>query len=224
MNSSGKRIGLIHATLNSLSPMSEAVRRYAPDLATLNFLDEGLITDLNACGKVTRTMLRRFIHLLEKADEAAVEGVLLSCSSFTPYVSLFRELFNFPIISVDYSMLEQAVERGSHIGVIATVATATPTTVQILRDIAVQKGKDIHLETSTLPDAFEALQAGDIERHNSLIQEHIKLLSKTCEVIVLAQISMARALDHYDITDKQVLTSPESSIQALKQAMSKLEQ
>ena len=37
------RIGLVHATLAAVQPMVAAFRRYAPDVAVLHFLDEGLL-------------------------------------------------------------------------------------------------------------------------------------------------------------------------------------
>lgn len=192
-----KRVGLVHATLNALQPMTEAFQQYAPAIQTLHFLDEGLIADLNAAGKVTRPLIRRFIRLVEKAEEAGVDGVLLSCSSFTPYTPLINQLFDFPIVSIDFAMLEEAVQIGTKIGVIATVVTAAPITKQILEEIAAEKKKPIEIYTETLTDAFAALQHGEEHRHNQIIYDKVEEMSRTCDVVVLAQISMVRAMEGY---------------------------
>ncbi|WP_019535907.1 aspartate/glutamate racemase family protein [Paenibacillus ginsengihumi] len=192
-----KRVGLVHATLNALQPMTEAFQQYAPAIQTLHFLDEGLIADLNAAGKVTRPLIRRFIRLVEKAEEAGVDGVLLSCSSFTPYTPLINQLFDFPIVSIDFAMLEEAVQIGTKIGVIATVVTAAPITKQILEEIAAEKKKPIEIYTETLTDAFAALQNGEEHRHNQIIYDKVEEMSRTCDVVVLAQISMVRAMEGY---------------------------
>ncbi|MFB5269719.1 aspartate/glutamate racemase family protein [Paenibacillus enshidis] len=210
-----KRVGLVHATLNSVQPMTEAFRQYAPTMQSLNFLDEGLIAELNAAGKVTRPLIRRFIRLIEKAEEAGVHGVLLSCSSFTPYTSLVSQLFDFPIVSVDFAMLEEAVQLGTKIGVIATVVTAAPITKQILEEIAEERNKPVEIYTDTLTDAFAALQNGEEQRHNQIIRDKVEEMSRNCDVVVLAQISMARAMEGYTPPGKPVLTSPESSIRSL---------
>lgn len=36
-------IGLIHATINSVTPINNSFQEFAPDVNVLNFLDEGLI-------------------------------------------------------------------------------------------------------------------------------------------------------------------------------------
>lgn len=128
-----KRIGLIHATLNSVQPILEAFREHAPEATVLHFMDEALISELNEFGTVTPSMLRRLLHVVEKADESRVDGILLTCSSFTPYVPLIRNFFETPIQSADYSMLEQAVDSGERIAVIATVEKAGPTTEQLFQ-------------------------------------------------------------------------------------------
>ena len=214
-----KRVGLVHATLNALQPMTEAFQQYAPTIQTLHFLDEGLIADLNAAGKVTRPLIRRLIRLVEKAEEAGVDGVLLSCSSFTPYTPLINQLFDFPIVSIDFAMLAEAVQIGTKIGVIATVVTAAPITKQILEEIAAEKKKPIEIYTETLTDAFAALQNGEEHRHNQIIYDKVEEMSRTCDVVVLAQISMVRAMEGYTPQSKPVLTSPESSIRSLLQQL-----
>jgi Asp/Glu/hydantoin racemase len=216
-------------------------------------LDEGLIAELNAAGKVTRPLIRRFIRLIEKAEEAGVDGVLLSCSSFTPYTTLVNQLFDFPIISVDFAMLEEAgvdgvllscssftpyttlvnqlfdfpiisvdfamleeaVQLGTKIGVIATIVTAAPITKQILEEIAEEQSKPVEIYIETLADAFTALQNGEEQRHNQIIRDKVDEMYRNCDVVVLAQISMARAMEGYTPPGKSVLTSPESSIRSL---------
>lgn len=210
-----KRIGLIHATLNSVQPILDAFREHAPEITLLNFMDEELITDLNIFGRVTPRMLRRLIHLIEKAEESGVDGILLTCSCFTPYVPLVRNFFDTPIQSADYSMLEKAVESGNRIAVIATVGKAGPTTEQLLREIADERKKDVEIHTEVITEAFSALQQGDPAQHDEIIQQKIAELSGNSDVVVLAQFSMARALKGLKEPNKPVLTSPEVSVKSI---------
>jgi len=64
-------------------------------------------------------------------------------------------------------------------------------------------------------EAFAALKSGDEERHDALVREQIVALLPACDVVVLAQISIARALTGAPAYAKPVLTSPEVSIRAL---------
>lgn len=214
------RIGLIHATMNSVQPILEAFRTHAPYATLLNFMDEGLIFELNETGTVTPAMVRRLVRLIERAEESRVDGILLTCSSFSPYVPQIRKLFSVPIVSADLSMLEHAVDVGTRIGVIATVGTAGPITSQQLKEIAKERGKAIEVHTEIITDAFAALQNGDPVKHDELIHEKITAFSAECDVILLAQMSMARALRRLNKLPKPVLTSPEISVRTILSQLS----
>lgn len=210
-----KKIGFIHATQNSILPMENALFQFAPDVQHLNFLDKELLNDVNREGKVTGKLVRRIINLIEQAEESEVEGVALSCSSFTPFVQHIQELFDFPVVSVDMAMLEKAVSLGTKIGVIATVGAAGPTTTKLIKDVAEVRQKEIEVITETLIEASEALKNGDELRHDTLIQEKIYELIKVCDVIVIAQLSMVRALSAIDNIDIPILSSGETAIKSL---------
>ncbi|WP_134704608.1 aspartate/glutamate racemase family protein [Ammoniphilus sp. YIM 78166] len=215
-----KRIGLIYATLNSVQPILDAFQEHAPEAVTLNFMDEELITDLNRLGKVTPRMLRRLIHLVEKAEESGVDGILLTCSCFTPYVPIVQKFFDTPIQSADYSMLELAVEKGNRIAVIATVEKAGPTTAQLIQEIADERKKEIEIQIEVMTEAFSALQNGYGEKHDEMIQQKIREVSTVNDVVVLAQFSMARALIGLGENTKPVLTSPEVSVKSMMSRLS----
>ncbi|MDR3561589.1 MAG: aspartate/glutamate racemase family protein [Negativicutes bacterium] len=210
-----KQIGLIHATLNAVQPMVAAFGQYEPGVTLLHFLDEGLLMAVNEQGGVTPPTLRRLLSLLSRAEESGVDGILLTCSAFSPNVPSIGPLFSIPVVSVDRAMLEQAVTMGSRIGVIATVATAGPATARQLEEIAAARGKQVAVETVVSTDAFSQLQAGNVIDHDVLLQEAAEGLLGKVDVIVLAQISMARAASRLDRIDIPVLTSPRSSIEAI---------
>ncbi|MFS0776886.1 aspartate/glutamate racemase family protein [Neobacillus sp. 3P2-tot-E-2] len=215
MDRKSYRIGLIHATLNSVQPIHDAFSKHAPHVTLINFMDESLIFELNETGIITKSMIRRLIHLAEKAEASDVDGILFTCSSFTPFIPKISELFDLPMLSADYSMLEKAVEIGQHIGVIATVEMAGPTTTRLLQSIADERGKLVEIQTIIIPEAFNALQNGDRLTHDQLIQKEIHELSIENDCIVLAQFSMVRALDTLETMVKPVLTSPEISVKSI---------
>ncbi|MED4581178.1 aspartate/glutamate racemase family protein [Brevibacillus choshinensis] len=216
MGTSPTRIGLIHATMNSVQPIHEAFRAQAPHVILLNFMDEGLIFELNETGVITTAMIRRLVALIARAEESGVDGILLTCSSFSPYVPQIRSLFSTPVVSADTSMLEYAVSTAQRIGVIATVGTAGPITTQQLQEIAIEQGKTVEVQTEVITEAFVALQNGEKAQHDVLIHQKIRELSVTNEVILLAQMSMARALwSLAEPPSRPVLTSPEISIRTI---------
>lgn len=221
MSQEDYRIGLVHATMNSVQPILDAFLVHAPQVTLVNFMDESLIYELNETGIVTKNMTRRLLNLVEKAALSGVDGVLLTCSSFTPVVAEIRHLFDVPVLSADLSMLEKAVDMGPRIGVIATVEAAGPTTTMLLEKVSTERQKDVSIKTEIIPEAFMALQNGNRAQHDKYIHRKVQELSADCDVIVFAQFSMVRALETLDIKPIPILTSPEISIEAIIAEISK---
>ncbi|MCG7334730.1 aspartate/glutamate racemase family protein [Sporosarcina sp. ACRSM] len=225
MSGQDYRIGLIHATMNSVQPILEAFQAHAPQVTLVNFMDESLIFELNETGIVTKGMARRLLHLVEKAEMSGVDGILLTCSSFTPVIVENSHLFEVPVLSADFSMLEKAVETGTRIGVIATVEAAGPTTTKLLERISLERQKELSIQTVIIPEAFQALQNGDRTKHDALIHRKVKELTTECDVILFAQFSMARALVTLDMMtiNRPILTSPEISVKSIITEIAKRE-
>ncbi|GAK03891.1 hypothetical protein JCM19037_2249 [Geomicrobium sp. JCM 19037] len=208
------RIGLIHATMNSVSPILDAFTSYGEDVELVNFMDEGLIYELNETNEVTTRMIMRLTDLAGKAAESDVDAILFTCSSFTPYVSDIADLMPVPVLSSDQSMLERAVLESDNIYVIATIRAAGPTTERIIQQIAREKGRDVTVHVQVVTEAFAALQAGDVDRHDQHIRETIQSVSAS-NTVVLAQYSMARAVTNETTPYPNVLTGPSVSVEAI---------
>ncbi len=207
-------IGLVHATLAAVQPMIAAFRVYAPDVRLVNFVDEGLLPMAERDG-LTPAAVAELERLVARAAASGADGVLLTCSAYSPCVPSIQTRFAVPVVSVDEAMLRAAVACGRRIGIVATVAAAGPTTAQLLRDYAAEGGSEIETEVRVVPEAFAALKREDGARHDRLVREQIADLVPHCDAIVLAQISMARAVDGAPAFAKPVLTSPASSIRAI---------
>lgn len=208
------RIGLVHATLAAVHPMASAFRRHAPEVTLLHFLDEGLLPMVNRDG-LTSEAVHEVERLVMRAVVSGAQGVLLTCSSYSPAVQEVQSRCAVPLVSVDEAMLRRAVECGSRIGVVATVDAAGPTTERLLRAYAAEARRPIDVRMRIVPEAFAALKNDDGARHDALVREEIAALAPACDVVVLAQISMARAIDGAPPFETPVLTSPEASIRAV---------
>lgn len=208
------KIGLIFATRNAIEPALDAFARFAPGTETQIFVDEGLLPAVKAGGGVTAPVLRRFASLLERAEESGVDGILFSCSVFSPSLAVLEPLFAVPLMSVDSAMIEEAAARGGSVGVIATVEQAEKLTVEQLAAAAARLGTRVEIHSSAVPEAFAAL-ATEPERHDAVILEAARALAPKCDTIMLAQISMARAAPLVASLGRPVLTSMESSVNAM---------
>ena len=119
-----------------------------------------------------------------------------------------------PVVRVDEGMAERAIALGQRIGVVATLKTTLEPTSALIRRKAEAAGKTPILVDRICEGAFEALAAGNRERHDALVAKGISDVAAQVDVVVLAQASMARVVGDLPPGDRRVpvLSSPELAI------------
>lgn len=212
------RIGVIHATLNAVEPLTEAIYRREPSAQVLNFVNEELLYHANQVNGVDDWGVRNFTRLMMMAAESSVDGIIIACSLYSGYAGLAKTLTAKPVIAIDQPMIEEAVKNGNHIGILATTASAGPTEEAKILAEAKRTQKKIKTSTVVSTEAMKALKAGDKERHNRLLYECGRQLKEMgCDTLVLSQITMACAAKEMDDLGLYILTSPESGARNLIQ-------
>jgi Asp/Glu/hydantoin racemase len=122
------------------------------------------------------------------------EVALLTCSAVpVDRLEELRRNAGMKILKIDEPMCEAAVAAGSRIGVITTFPPTSATTRGLLAEAASRAGKQIEIVEELIPDALKALLAGNEVKHDvELLRSADRLAGNNPEVVVLAQVSMAR--------------------------------
>ena len=107
-------------------------------------------------------------------------------------------------------MAEAAVRIGARVGVLATLAT----TLEPTAELVARHGGDVRAHLCE--GAFDALQAGDRDRHDELVREGLRQIEAEVDVVVLAQASMARVTDALSAS-VPILSSPRLGIERVAQ-------
>ncbi|WP_151639129.1 aspartate/glutamate racemase family protein [Noviherbaspirillum aerium] len=210
------RIALIHATKVAMQPIEEAFIRLWPEAGRMNLLEDSLSADLASSKAITPDLTRRFVALAEYAKAAGANGILYTCSAFGPSIEAARDAVGIPTLKPNEAMYAEALKLGKRIGLITTFAPAAAPMQDELFAMAAEQHKDIELRAVCAPEALSALQAGDAEKHDQLVAE-AALSLQGCEVIMLGQFSMARALPAMEaLTSVPVLASPECAVRMLQ--------
>ena len=208
-------LGLIH-TSPTLTPLFTALcADYMPETKIFHMVDESLIKDTVREGRLRRITMRRLLAMIESAEMAGADAVLVTCSSIGPGVALAQQLFDIPIIRVDEAMAEAAVRMGRRIGVMATLKTTLEPTIALLNAKAAEAGLKIEVVDALCEDAFSAVMAGDAVTHDNILSDALIHQMKGVDVVVLAQASMARvakAMPERSLS-MPVLSSPELAVQ-----------
>lgn len=202
-------------TSPTLTPLFTSLcQQHLPQTEIFHMVDESLIKQTIAAGKLQKVTVRRLISMVESAGATGIDGMLVTCSSIGPAVSLAATLFAFPVIRVDEAMAEEAVQQAGRIGVLATLRTTLEPTIALLREKSAAAGRATQIEESLCDGAFEAVLAGNTATHDRIVSQALTELAEKVDLVVLAQASMARvlqAMPEGSVT-VPVLSSPELAV------------
>lgn len=171
-------------------------------------------------------IFERYAHDLY--DLFQVDAILISCSTMNKAYRQVNESmrpFGVPVIQIDQAMMEQAVDTGGKILVVATHGPTVKSTQDLLRETAERMGKEVSFSGATVESAFELLGEGDIAGHNEVIAEAIRKATdkEKVDVVVLAQLSMSVFKFSYPDALKEfgadVLTSGETGFRRAKELL-----
>ncbi len=203
-------LAFVHTVLSLPPVFAGLAEELLPETELFHIVDESLLNVTRKTGALTSVTRRRVLGYLESAGEAGADLVLVTCSSIGPAVDAARDFVPVPVLRVDEPMADEAVRLGARVGVIATLATTLEPTAALVERRARVAGKDVDVVAHVSAGAFEALQAGDRDRHDELVRDGLRRLVADVDVIVLAQASMARVVDSLPEDERTVpiLSSP----------------
>jgi hypothetical protein len=204
------RIALIHALPHSPPPVTEAFSRLWPEASLMNLLDDSLSVDLTRDGRLTEAMSNRFLVLSQYAFATGADGILFTCSAFGLCIDRVKaQAGGKPVLKPNEAMIDEAVAHGGRIGLLATFP---PT----LASMPAEFPPSADVKPLLADGAMDALNRGNFGAHDALAVK-AALMLKDCDVIALAQFSLARAAGALAAaTGKPVLTTPDSAVRRIK--------
>lgn len=219
-----KRIGLIHATPLAVAPIAASFERLWPQAQLQNLLDDSLSIDRARDGLLTEAMTQRFINLSQYALRCGCEAILFTCSAFGPAIEAAARATSLPTFKPNQAMFDMALATPRpkgvlHVGLLATFEPSIASMVLELKTMAERLGIMLVIHTAHVPEAMDDLNRGEADLHHKKIAAEVTKLP-FCDVIVLAQFSMAAAQPWAQRQSTvPVLSSPDCAVSALHQRM-----
>lgn len=152
--------------------MDAAVRAFAadwPEARISNLLDDGLFAWVRQTGGVVPEMYDAFRTLTRYMVSRGADGILFTCSAFREVIDTCIADFDVPILKPNDAMIEQALEAGTRIAVMATVGPTIPSISAEIHEMAAARGQKVELVPYVVEGAFDALAGGDAAKHDALV-------------------------------------------------------
>lgn len=199
--------------------MEAAVRAFEADwpMARIsNLMDDGLFALVRETGAVVPEMYDVFRMLTRYMISRGADGILYSCSAFRECIDACIAEFDVPMLKPNDAMIEQALDAGSRIAVMATVGPTIPSISAEIREMAAARGQAVELVPCMVEGAFDALAGGDAARHDALVAARAREIDD-CDVIALAQFTLSRAAPAVAAVSKvPVFNSPGAAVAKMR--------
>ena len=207
------RIALIHALAHSIRPINDAFAASWPEARLMNLLDDSLSADLARSGSgLDAAMHQRFETLGDYAVSTGADAILFTCSAFGSCIeAVARRHAGMPVLKPNEAMIEEACRQATRIGLLATFQ---PT----LESMPPEFPAGVQLDCELADGAMEALNRGDTAGHDAAaVAAARRLRERGCELIALAQFSLARAAGAVrEATGLPVVTTVDSAVAKLR--------
>jgi Asp/Glu/hydantoin racemase len=213
------RVALIHALAHSIAPVNAELDRAWPGCVRMNVLDDSLSADLaTSVSGLDDAMTARFLALGDYVVGTGVRGILFTCSAFGPCIeAVARRWPDVPVLKPNEAMIADAVHVGRRIGLVASFA---PT----LASMPAEFPADVTVLPVLADGALDALTLGDHTLHDRLVvQAAQRAEAQGCDVVALAQFSLARAAGAVEhALHVPVLTTVGSAVRLLRERVERL--
>jgi len=215
-----KKIAIIHTSFVIVEGITELFNKIIPEAKLVHIVDDSLLPEILAEKRITKKVIRRMLSYFKAAEDTGADVIFNICSTVGEVADIARQMIDTPIVKIDEKMAEEAVARSSKIGVAATLQSTLDPTCRLIEKKAAESGKEITIERTLCPGAFDALISGNKDEHDRIVMEYVKKLAERVEIIVFAQSTMARLLEKMDkdLAEK-ILISPERGVRQTREVL-----
>ena len=215
-----KSIALIHTVKTVANSFEQQLKDYVGEPVKIhNLWDDFLANNPNEIGEFTIENRCRLYNDIKSAEMTGADMIVVTCSTLTPVVNMIRPFVRVPLIAIDDAMGREAVTCGERILVLATAGSTEGPMREKLNAEAEKLGKKIQIDFQANAEAFQAMKAVQMERHDAILLDMAKNISGY-DCVVLAQASMAHLDQKIEAICKiPVLSSPGLCMEQVKETL-----
>ncbi len=220
-------LALLHSGEAHVGAFAALFEEILPEAMLSHLVREDLLLRAQLAGGLTPEVAAETAGSLRELAGQGAALLLCTCSTLGPAVEAAADGIDVPVLRVDRPLAEAAVAAGSRLLVVAALETTLAPTRALLEDAAAKAGRDVSLEMLSLPEAWEAFEAGDGEGYRRQIAAAVRAAVEDTaagggtggngtggfDAVVLAQASMAGAAETLADLGIPVLSSPRLAVE-----------
>lgn len=203
------RVAFLHTAEAHVVTFRALLRETAPDIEDVPLVDPALLSDALESG-VDDSLRARLQSCLDALVAQEPSVIVCTCSTLAGEAEALGAEGLVPVLRVDRPMAEAAVHLGSRIAIVAALASTLEPTQALVERAAAAAEKSVTILQALRTEAWALFEAGDDQAYLSMIAGEVRhvVASRDVDVVVLAQASMAGALNELQELSVPVLCSP----------------
>lgn len=166
-----------------------------PDIQVSFITDDTLLSDTRAAGGPTPSVYARMTLYAQAAVLKGADLILNSCTSVGDVADEYAKTVGIPVVRIDDGMCREALQIGTRFALLSTVSTSAPPIKRRLETLAAQEGKTVTTDYNFEEEAWNALCAGNPQKHNEILLKRLRKLDQEhYDAILMTQVSMRELL------------------------------
>ncbi|MDX1515001.1 MAG: hypothetical protein R3174_14795 [Gammaproteobacteria bacterium] len=206
-----KTLVFLHTAGVHVQNFEALLRELCPGTNARHVVREDLLAMARETGADSKALREAMKQTMKDIGDAA--EVLCTCSTVGGVAESAGAAAGISVHRIDRAMAERAVEFGSNIVVAAALESTLAPTEALIIECAARAGVDCRMKRVVVNEAWPLFERGDIDGYLDRIAAALQC-APPCDVIVLAQASMAGAAERCPNLKAPVLASPRLGLEA----------
>lgn len=209
-----RHIAFLHTSPVHVETFERLVKSADPTVQVEHFVDESLLADAQRMGSTDPGIVERVQSAMAGAASHGAAMVICTCSTIGGSAERTPAGPGFAVARIDRAMADRAVALGPRVLVVAALESTLEPTAQLIRESAFALQTAVELEPLFIPHAWAHFLRGDRGAYVQAVAAAARAAAARADVVVLAQASMAPAVDLLNDLGVQVLASPALGVQS----------
>lgn len=206
-------LAFLHTARVHVETFGRLVRSLDDAIPVRHEVQESLLADALAAGTITDGVRSATAAAVQALADDGARVIVCTCSTLGG-VAESVPVSGCVVMRIDRPMAEQAVASGRRIVVLAALQSTFQPTVTLLHQIASDARRSIDVVEILCERAWRHFEAGDPPGYAREIAGTIEATALAGDIVLLAQASMAPAIELVQHLGIPVLSSPRSGVEA----------
>ena len=207
-------IAFLHTSPVHVETFTRLVDAAAPHVKVEHVVAEDLLAQAQRVGASEPGLVERVQGTMASAAAGGAAIVICTCSTIGGAAERTPGGGNFIAMRIDRAMADRAVQLGPRVLIVAALGSTLEPTAQLIRESAEALGAEVQPRQLLVEGAWDHFLKQDRDSYIETVAHAVRGNAESCDVVVLAQASMAPAAQVLADLGVEVLSSPELGVQA----------